>query len=81
LRGKTGRGLLLLGLWFALLASAVPELFTGAATGGLRLSTDLLLPPEVPARFDAHPGRYLAVLALPWIWLAGNWRMWRAKEA
>jgi hypothetical protein len=81
LRGKTGRGLLLIGFWLGLLISAAPELFTLSASGGLQLSTDLLLPPEVPMRFDPHPGRYLAALMLPCVWLAGNWRIWRMRVA
>jgi tetratricopeptide (TPR) repeat protein len=80
-RGKTGRGLLLIVVWLALLISVAPELFSLSSTGGLRLSTDLLLPPEVPMRFDPHPGRYLAALVLPCVWLAGNWRIWRLREA
>lgn len=81
LKGKTGRGLLLIGLWFGLLISVAPEMFTLSAADGLRLSTDLLLPPEVPMRFDPHPGRYVAALALPCVWLIGNWRIWRMREA
>jgi tetratricopeptide (TPR) repeat protein len=81
LRGKTGRGLLLIGIWLGLLISTAPELFALSSTGGLELSTDLLLPPEVPMRFDPHPGRYLAALLLPCVWLAGNWRIWRMREA
>jgi tetratricopeptide (TPR) repeat protein len=81
LQGRTGSGLMLLGLWFALLVAAVPELFAAASADGLQMTSDLMLPPEVPPLFDPHPGRYLAALALPWPWLAGNWRVWRsAKE-
>jgi len=80
LRGKTGLGLLLLGLWFALLISAVPGILVLEGGGGLQITSDLLLPPDVPTRFDPHPGRYLAFLMLPGIWLIGNWRMWRTRE-
>ena len=79
LRGKTGLGLVLLVLWFAVLISAVPDLLP-LEGGGLRLSADLLMPPDVPTRFEAHPGRYLAYVLLPGIWLFGNWRMWRTRE-
>jgi tetratricopeptide (TPR) repeat protein len=81
LRGKTGTGLLLLGLWFALLLAAVPEFLTPETSADLSLSADVLLPADVPPRFDPHPGRYLAVLLLPAIWLVGNWRLWREREA
>jgi tetratricopeptide (TPR) repeat protein len=80
LRGKTGTGLLLLALWFALLIGAAPEILTLLGEGGLQLSTDLLLAPDVPPRFDPHPGRYLAALALGCVWFVGNWRSWRERE-
>ena len=72
--------LLLLGAWFALLVCAAPEVLSFSGTEGLRLTSDLLLPPEVPARFDPHAGRCVAAFALFWVWLAGNWGGWRTKE-
>ena len=79
-QGKTGRGLLLLVLWFGLLISAAPDLLPSGESGALRLSTDLLFAGEVPTRFDPHPGRYLAVLLLPLAWLAGHWPRRRREE-
>ena len=80
LRGRTARGLLLLGAWYALLICTLPDLPGVVATDGLSLASDLLLPPDAPVRFDSHPGRYLAALMLPLVWWVGNWRVWRAKE-
>ena len=80
LRGKTGVGLLLLLIWFTAVVSAAPELFSFGSAGGLRLSTDLLLPTEVPTRFDQSPLRFAAILLLPLIWIVGNFRLWWAKE-
>jgi tetratricopeptide (TPR) repeat protein len=80
-RGKTGRGLLWLVVWFTLLIAAVPELLSVGADGGLRLSGDLLLPAQVPLRFEGHPGRYLAALVLPLAWFIANWPLRPGKEA
>ena len=80
LRGKTGLGLLLLVLWFAAVISAAPELLSFGSAGGLRLSTDLLLPTAVPTRFNESPWRFAAILMLPLIWMVGNFRLWWAKE-
>jgi tetratricopeptide (TPR) repeat protein len=81
LRGLTWRGVLLLVVWFALLVSAVPEVLTPDTNVDLGLSTDLLLAAEVPMRFDPHPGRYAAMLLVPFVWLVGNWPQRSRKEA
>ena len=81
LRGKTGRGLVLLALWFALLMCAAPGLLTLGSSAGVDLATDLLLRSEVPTRFDPHPGRTLALVAMAGVWLFSNWRAWRTREA
>ena len=73
-------GLLLLVLWFAAVISAAPELLSFGNAAGLSLSTDLLLPTEVPTRFDQSPLRFAAILLLPMIWILGNFRLWWAKE-
>ena len=73
-------GLLLLVLWFAAVIGAAPELLSFGNAGGLHLSTDLLVPTEVPTRFDESPLRFVAILMLPLIWIVGNFRLWWAKE-
>ena len=66
---------------FTLLIAAVPELLSLSADAGLRLSGDLLLPAQVPLRFEGHPGRYLAALVLPLAWFIANWPLRPGKEA
>lgn len=79
LRGKTGVGLFFLVLWFAALTSAAPEILSLGTEGSLSLSTDLLMPTEVPTRFDQNPMRFAAILLLPVIWIAGNFRLLWAR--
>jgi hypothetical protein len=55
-------------------------MLTAGSSTGVDLATDLLLRSEVPTRFDAHPGRTLALVALAGVWLFGNWRAWRTRE-
>ena len=80
LRGRTWIGILLLTLWFAALIGMAPELVSFGQSGGLSLAGDLLYPGQVPTRFDQDPLRFAAMLALPVIWLVGNFRLWWAKE-
>jgi hypothetical protein len=56
-------------------------LLTLGSSAGVDLATDLLLRSEVPTRFDPHPGRTLALVAMAGVWLFSNWRAWRTREA
>ena len=77
LRGHAARGVTLAFCWCALLVTAGCSFLEWR---GLRLSTDLLLSPEVPLGFDSHPARFLVVLGLTAVWVAGNDRLWAGRE-
>lgn len=74
LRGRMGRGLLLLLLWLGLLVAAAPALLEPAGRlAGLELRPELLRQPaEVPLAFGGDPLTLVALLALPVIWSLGN---------
>ena len=83
LKGKMGWGIALLFLWFAALASFLPD-FLGPAGRlvGIDLRSDLLAgPPDVPAPFNTNPLVFIAIAILPIIWCVGNTWRWRRREA
>jgi len=82
LRGKTGRGISLLLLWFVVLATAAP---VAASLLGFAIPETVAIvlsgPADVPAGHGASPVGLAALGLLPLLWLASNLWQWRAKEA
>ena len=78
-RGKPLRGLLILALWFAALVAWQPGLLVGLERIlGAEAPLWLLESRNVPTAFDGRAFGLLALLCLPFIWLAGN--IWPSRR-